>query len=372
MDDALAPTALRDDAGASAPEAAGPAGVDPVALRSWLAEHRPDLLGDGPLTATLLAGGKSNLTYRIDGGARPLVLRRPPLGHVLRTAHDMAREFRVISALAHTDVPVPAAYVLVEDADGAAGVGTDFYLMELVDGRVLRTAADNAGYDPETLRGLGFRLVETLAALHAIDPADVGLADFGRPDGYLARQVRRWGEQYDGSRSRDLPDLDRLLARVADDVPETRFTSLLHGDFRLDNVLVAQDAEGRASVAAILDWEMATIGDSLADLGLLGLYWNLSEVAPESPRLGLSAVDPAVGYPEFDELCARYAELRGIRLPSLSWYLAFAALKLAIIVEGIHYRHEAGETLGPGFDGIGDMVAPLARYGLRVLDEEAA
>jgi len=242
------------------------------------------------------------------------VLRRPPLGHVLRTAHDMAREFRVISALAHTDVPVPAAYVLVEDADGAAGVGTDFYLMELVDGSVLRTAADNAGYDPETLRGLGFRLVETLAALHAIDPADVGLADFGRPDGYLARQVRRWGEQYDGSRSRDLPDLDRLLARVADDLPETRFTSLLHGDFRLDNVLVAHDAEGRASVAAILDWEMATIGDSLADLGLLGLYWNLSEVAPESPRLGLSAVDPAVGYPEFDELCARYAELRGIRL----------------------------------------------------------
>ncbi|WP_286311679.1 phosphotransferase family protein [Agromyces mangrovi Wang et al. 2018] len=307
----------------------------------------------------------------MDGGARPMVLRRPPLGHVLRTAHDMAREFRIIQALAGTDVPVPAAYVLVDDADGTAGVGTDFYLMELVEGRILRAASDNAGYDPETLRGLGFRLVETLAALHAIDPADVGLADFGRPDGYLARQVRRWGQQYDGSRSRDVPELDRLLERIANDIPETRFTSLLHGDFRLDNVLVAHDAGGRASVAAILDWEMATIGDSLADLGLLGLYWNLAEVGLGSPDLGLTAIDPAVGYPEFDELCARYAELRGIRLPSLSWYLAFAALKLAIILEGIHYRHEAGETLGPGFDGIGNLVAPLARYGLRALEEDA-
>ncbi|WP_353807868.1 phosphotransferase family protein [Agromyces sp. SYSU T00194] len=364
MDEALAPTAERGIA---------PAGVDALRLEAWLAVHHPELLTDapaGPLTATLLAGGRSNLTYRIDGGARPLVLRRPPLGHVLRTAHDMGREFRIISALAGTDVPVPGAVAYVDDEEGAAGVGTEFYLMELVEGRPLRTADDNAGFDPATLHGLSLRLVECLAALHALDPAEVGLADFGRPDGYLERQVRRWGQQYDGSRSRDLPELDLLLERIRADIPQTEHVSLLHGDFRLDNALVAGDGTGHAHVAAILDWEMATIGDSLADLGLLGLYWTLGEVGFGAGDLGISAVDPAAGYPEFDELAARYAELRGIRLPSLSWYLAFAALKLAIILEGIHYRYRAGETLGEGFDGIGALVAPLARHGLAVLDGE--
>jgi aminoglycoside phosphotransferase (APT) family kinase protein len=346
-----------------------PRGLATSALEAWLRVEHPQLVSESGLEATLITGGRSNLTYRLLGGPTPLVLRRPPLGHVLASAHDMAREFRVISALGGGTVPVPEAVLYRDDTDGSAGVGTPFYLMGLVDGQVLASPAANSPFSPAQLRTLSLDLVTTLAELHTIDPASVGLEDFGRAAGYLERQVRRWGAQYDASRSRELPELDALQAALRDNVPITVSSSLVHGDFRLDNAIVKVDADGRPRIAAILDWEMATIGDSFTDLGLLGLYWDIRSISEQAAAVAASAVDPGAGYPSFAELLDAYAAARGTAIPELSWYLAFAAYKLAIILEGIHLRFQAGETVGPGFDTIGGLVTPLARAGLRSLTE---
>ncbi|MET4705136.1 phosphotransferase family protein [Frigoribacterium sp. UYMn621] len=346
-----------------------PRGLATSVLEQWLRSEHPELVADSELDATLIMGGRSNLTYRVLGGTSPLVLRRPPLGHVLASAHDMAREFRVISALGGSTVPVPEALLYRDDTDGTAGVGTPFYLMGLVEGQVLSSPAANVPFSPTQLRTLSLDLVATLAELHSIDPASVGLEDFGRASGYLERQVRRWGEQYDKSRSRELPELDALQASLREKVPSTIGSSLVHGDFRLDNAIVQVDSGGRPRIAAILDWEMATIGDSFTDLGLLGLYWDISSISEQAAAVAASAVDPAAGYPSFAELLDAYAAARGTAVPELSWYLAFAAYKLAIILEGIHLRFQAGETVGSGFDTIGGLVTPLARAGLRSLAE---
>ena len=339
-------------------------GLDLARLEPWLASRLPDHV-TGQLTATILAGGRSNLTYRLDAGGAPFVLRRPPLGHVQTTAHDMAREFRIISALASTAVPVPGTLLFDDDSVDAAGVGTPFYLMDFVEGSILSSAKSNAAFTPSQLRGLSLELVNGLAALHSVDPESIGLGDFGRPGGYLERQLRRWATQYDGSRNRQLPQLDTLQAALHDAVPTTTQASLLHGDYRLDNAIVQVNADGDPRIAAILDWEMATIGDSFADLGLLGLYWNIGAI--EGAGAVPSSVDAAAGYPSFAELIDEYASVRGITVPDLSWYLAFSAYKLAVILEGIHFRFQAGETVGAGFDTIGALVTPLARTGLDYL-----
>ncbi|WP_234346655.1 phosphotransferase family protein [Cellulomonas timonensis] len=344
-----------------------PVGLSTSTFERWLRPRRPDLLADGPLRATILDGGRSNLTYQVTGGAAPLVLRRPPLGHVLSTAHDMAREHRVISALAPASVPVPRAELHHDDSDGSAGVGTPFYVMELVEGVVLRSPADNAQFSAPQLRALSLDLAATLGRLHSLDPQSVGLGSLGRPDGFLTRQARRWGEQYDRSRSRPLPQLDQLQDELRASIPATTRTSILHGDYRLDNAIVQVGPDGAPTLAAILDWEMATLGDSLTDLGLLALYWDIRTLSGEAMGAAASAVDPAAGYPSFDELVDVYSATRRAPVPKLAWYRAFAAYKLAIILEGIHYRHLAGETVGPGFDTVGALVAPLAAHGLASL-----
>ena len=349
-----------------------PRGLATSQLEAWLRAEHPQFVGESELDATLITGGRSNLTYRVLGGPTPLVLRRPPLGHVLVSAHDMAREFRVISALRGSTVPVPEAVLYRDDIDGTAGVGTAFYLMGFVDGEVLSSPAANAPFSPAQLRALSLDLVATLAELHAIDPAAVGLEDFGKATGYLERQVHRWGEQYDKSHNRELPTLDGLQAALRENVPVTVSSSLVHGDFRLDNAIVRLDADGSPRIAAILDWEMATIGDSFTDLGLLGLYWDIRSISEQAAAVAASAVDPAFGYPSFTELLDAYAAARGTPVPELSWYLAFAAYKLAIILEGIHLRFQAGETVGPGFDTIGGLVTPLAQAGLRSLAERTS
>ena len=341
-------------------------------LEAWLRREHPQFVSAEPLSATFITGGRSNLTYLLEGGPEPLVLRRPPLGHVLQTAHDMAREFRVISALAHTVVPVPDALLFQDDIDGAAGVGTPFYLMEYVAGDVLSSPTANSPFNPAQLRQLSIDLTSTLARLHSIDPEAVGLADFGRPTGYLERQVKRWGRQYDNSRSRELPVLDSLQDALRLAVPTTISSSLVHGDFRLDNAIVRVEMSGTPTIAAILDWEMATIGDSFTDLGLLGLYWNIREIGDGTNSIIPSAVDPASGYPTFSEILDAYSAARGTVVPNLSWYLAFAAYKLAIILEGIQLRYTASETIGPGFATIGELVTPLAAAGQRFLAASAS
>jgi aminoglycoside phosphotransferase (APT) family kinase protein len=359
---------------------ASPPGLDVHRLDQWLRRTHPELATERPVSATVIAGGRSNLTYRVEGAAVPLVLRRPPLGHVLSTAHDMAREHRVIAALEGTPVPVPRVVDLVDDHDGAAGTGTPFFLMEHVAGEVLAHPAQNVAYSPTELRALSLELAETLAELHRVDPADVGLADFGRPDGYLERQLRRWATQLDASRSRDVPALDALGALLREHVPAQQSAGIVHGDFRLDNAIVSRGVgarvggavdgtsdrttDGAPRVAAILDWEMATLGDPTVDLGMLGLYWDIGALGEAAAGVATSAVDLAAGYPAFDELVDAYEARRGRPVPELSWYRAFGAYKLGVILEGVHYRYRAGETVGDGFDVIGDLVGPLADEGL--------
>jgi aminoglycoside phosphotransferase (APT) family kinase protein len=346
-------------------------GIEIAAFGAWLAAAHPELMGaDGAeLTATRLAGGLSNLTYRIDGATRPLVVRRPPLGHVLSTAHDMQREFTIISALAGSVVPVPPVLAYLDDRDAAAGLGTPFYLMDFVAGPILSRPADNTGHSPAELRATSLELARTLGELHKLVPAAVGLAEFGRPAGFLERQLRRWSTQYDASRSREVPELDTLQERLRLTRPETIRDSLLHGDFRLDNAIVHPDAADGARIAAVLDWEMATIGDSLMDLGTFSMYWDFNEVTGGA-GIGGSAVDPAVGYPAFAELVDAYSSVVGVSVPGLGWYRAFAAYKLAVILEGIHLRFTSGQTVGADFEQVGSFVVPLAQWGVRQLDSK--
>lgn len=370
----------------TAPAAAVP-GVDVPAFEAWLAATHPEVRGDRavPLAIEVIEGGRSNLTYTVSGLVEPAILRRGPLGHALATAHDMEREARVISALAGSAVPVPR--VLERSAVAVPGVDAPHFLMERVPGRVLRSAADNAGFSADQLRALSFELVDVLARIHSIDPAAVGLGDLGRPDGYLQRQLLRWRTQLDASRSRDLPELDRLGSLLATRMPRNATGALIHGDFRLDNVIVSggagpartsdgaettgiPDAPDAPQVAAVLDWEMATLGDPLADLALFGLYWDLGREAPGLARALPSSVSADAGYPDFSELVAHYAEVRRIPRPELGWYTAFSAFKLAIIAEGIHYRFQLGKTVGADFEKMGGAVRPIALIGLRHLGAE--
>ncbi|MEU8956825.1 phosphotransferase family protein [Streptomyces sp. NPDC048518] len=332
-----------------------PPGLDLDQVRGHLDRERPGLVG-GPLTARLIEGGRSNLTYAVTDGASRWVVRRPPLGHVLATAHDMRREHRVIEALHPTDVPVPAPVLLCEDE---SVIGSPFYVMEFVDGTPYRTADELAPLGPERTRDAVLGLVDTLVDLHAVDPAAVGLGDFGRPDGFLDRQLRRWGKQLDASRNRELAGIDELHAALGRALPDSPAPTVVHGDYRLDNVLIGDDDR----IKAILDWEMSTLGDPLTDLGLLVMYSAKLEV-PDSP---VSTTAGAPGHPDPAELIERYAARSGRDVSAVSWYTAFAWFKLAVILEGIHYRYTLGQTVGAGFDRIGELVPVFIEHGRATL-----
>ncbi|MBD9728335.1 phosphotransferase family protein [Streptomyces caniscabiei] len=332
-----------------------PPGLDPDRLRALLDAERPGLVG-GPLTGRLIEGGRSNLTYEVTDGTAKWVVRRPPLGHVLATAHDMKREHRVISALHPTEVPVPRPVLLCEDEDV---LGAPFYVMDFVEGTPYRTAEQLAPLGPERTRAAVLGLVDTLVELHAVDPAEVGLADFGRPEGFLDRQLRRWGKQLDASRNRELAGIDELHATLGRRLPHSPAATVIHGDYRLDNVLLGEDD----AIKAILDWEMSTLGDPLTDLGLLVMY-SVPLATPDSP---VSTTATAVGHPDPAEIVERYAARSGRDVSAVSWYTAFAWFKLAVILEGIHYRYTLGQTVGRGFDRIGDLVPVFIEHGLTTL-----
>jgi aminoglycoside phosphotransferase (APT) family kinase protein len=314
-------------------------------------------LGDGPLQAERVEGGRSNLTYVVTDGTSKWVVRRPPLGHVLPTAHDMAREYRVISALKDTNVPVPGTLFLCEDTEV---LGAPFYVMEFMPGIPYRSREEIGKLGAERTRSIALSLVDTLVDLHAVDPASVGLGDFGRPEGYLERQLRRWGKQLDASRSRDLPGIDRLHSRLAERLPKSKDATILHGDYRLDNTLVLDD-----KITAVLDWEMSTLGDPLADLGLMVAY--ATREAPDDSVI--ANVSGAPGYPSTDEVIAHYAQRSGRDVSELDWYIAFNFFKLAVITEGIYFRFSQGKTVGEGFEQVGALVEPVVAQGNATLKE---
>jgi aminoglycoside phosphotransferase (APT) family kinase protein len=330
-------------------------GIDLAGLTRWLTAEFPSAPAhDGTAPeVTLISGGRSNLTYHIVHNGRSMVLRRPPLGHVLATAHDMRREYTVISALSPTPVPVPEPLGFCADE---SVIGAPFYLMAEVDGAIYRTAGEVRALGPHDGTALGNALADTLAELHAVDPYAVGLADFGRPEGYLDRQVRRWRKQLAASYTRPLPGAEELAERLAGSVPVSTRSAVVHGDYRLDNVIVR---DGR--IAAILDWEMSTLGDPLTDLGITCVYWDgvggFGDTLPPSPG-------SLPGWPTRADFIERYARHAGTEVDRLDWYLAFAYFKLAVILEGIWCRYTQGLTVGEGFDRIGAGVPDLIARGL--------
>lgn len=354
-----------------ATEAAELAGVDLHALRDYFQDHVEGAV-DAPLSAELVRGGRSNLTYRItqqtgsSGGSSATVcswaLRRPPLAHVLPTAHDMGREYRVISALSDTAVPVPRTYAHCDDS---AVIGAPFYVMSWIDGRKIATASDAAQLSEGDAGAVCERLVATLAALHRVEPEVVGLGDFGRPEGYLERQVRRWYRQWENSNARPLLEVDRLRDLLAAAVPAGPAGTVVHGDYRLDNVLLAPDGPG---LAAVLDWEMATLGDPLADLGLLLVYWSEPGDRKRATIPVARGVTAQPGFWSRRQVAQRYAELTGFDLSALDFYIALGCYKLAIVLEGIRARYESGAYGDEDFDDVWAGVPGLLEIGVAAMN----
>lgn len=309
-----------------------PLGVDPARVGEWLDANVDG--ARGPYRFEVIAGGHSNLTFSVVGGdGRAMVLRRPPLSHGLASAHDMGREHRIISALADGPVPVPRTLGMCSDESVN---GAPFYVMERVDGIVVRdeeTARE--ALDHEARSTASRSLVDTLAALHSVDPVAVGLGELSRHEGYLARQLKRWYGQWNAQKTRDLPAVDRVHDALLERVPDQGPATLVHGDYRLDNCMV--DPNG--NVVAVLDWEICTLGDPMADLGLLMVYWTGPGDAA-SAWTGQACTAP--GFLDRAELARRYTEVSGRDTSQLDFYVAFAYWKLACILEGVYARYLGG------------------------------
>jgi aminoglycoside phosphotransferase (APT) family kinase protein len=313
-------------------EANVPDGIDPGPVTSWL-EERVGL--EPPLSFERIAGGRSNLTYAVhDAAGRAWALRRPPLGKRLASAHDMGREHRIISALQGTEVPVPPVVGLCDDDDVN---GAPFYVMGFVEGPILRTRADaEEAFDEADRRAIGERVVDTLVAIHAVDVDEVGLGDLARKEDYVARQLHRWHGQWEKSKTRELTLVDDLHERLSARIPAQGPATIVHGDYRLDNMILSPAGE----VAAVVDWELCTLGDPLADVGLLLVYW--SEAGDEFTPL-FEAATTALGFARRDEVRARYAQRSGRDLAEIDYYVALGYWKLAIILEGVFARYAAGQ-----------------------------
>jgi aminoglycoside phosphotransferase (APT) family kinase protein len=313
------------------------------------------------LTATLIAGGKSNLTFELASSAGELIFRRPPSGTLLAGAHDMVREARAQRALATTRVPVP--HIVLDDAGGLLGV--PFYVMRKVPGHVLRDALpDGFAVDGQSRVALSDTLVDTLVDLHAVKPASIGLSDFGRPNGFMARQIRTWTRQWNDSKTHDVGPVDELASRLAaHDFAEPSGPSIVHGDYRIDNCIFS--ADDPSCLTAVLDWELCTLGDPIADLGMLLYYW----VEPGEPAPLLTPSLTALpGFPSRRQLVQRYSESTGCELDDLAAYLAFAHLKFAGIAQGIAARTAGGQMAGQDFGDIDAEVERIGTAGLELLE----
>jgi aminoglycoside phosphotransferase (APT) family kinase protein len=339
------------------------AGIELDPVTAWLEDRIEGLTP--PIRFTRIKGGHSNLTYHLrDAAGGEYVLRRPPIGHLLPTAHDMSREWRFISAFHPTPVPVPPPLAFCEDT---SVTGVPFYVMRFVEGHVLHdvTVAEEC-YGPEERRSIGLSFIDSLAEMHDVDPDEVGLGDIARKEGYIERQLKRWYSQWNSSKTRDLPLLDDVHDELAARVPEQGPARVVHGDYRLGNCISSFDGK----IAAVLDWEIATLGDPLADVGYVLHTWVEPGEAGPAHRMSPTSAD---GFPTRDEILERYAERSKRDVSGIDFYIAFAHWKSACIVEGVYARYLAGalDSTGVNVDAFKVSVEMSVQRAAEVLGDQA-
>jgi aminoglycoside phosphotransferase (APT) family kinase protein len=337
-----------------------PEGIDKARVVTWLKNHVPVLAGE--VSFSLIVGGHSNLTFKCeDEAGNSYVLRRPPLGHVLESAHDMGREHKIIHALRDSDVPVPVTYGLCRDEEVN---GADFYVMDHVDGLVLNDSVASAQIKPPDRRTIGLHVIDILCNLHAINMDEVGLGDLGRKEAYLTRQLKRWTRQWQASKTHEVPEMEESCRILTETMPEQIGSSIVHGDYRLGNMIVRGD-----EVQAILDWELCTLGDPLADVGYILNNW-VSPGEPEEEGEGDQAPTAAGGFPEREELCEIYEKNTGRDLSGINYYRAFSHWRLSAIGQGVYKRYlvgAMGEDRDVDLDRQKEGVAKRARAALALL-----
>ena len=349
-----------------------PPGLRLASLSKWMQDNIADFDSSSPIQATLLAGGRSNVSYKLtDASGSSWVLRRPPLGHIMPSAHDMGREFRVLSGLNSVSYPTPTTRGYCEDE---SIIGAKFMLMDFVDGRVIESAKTASSFTAQQASEISQELVDTLARLHAVDPVAAGLDQLGKPAGYLQRQVKRWGEQWQITKTRGLPEIEQLhawletaIARVPEDLP----TSIVHGDYRIDNVILASD---KSEIVAVLDWEMSTLGDPISDLAISLVYWSQ---ATDTLRKQIPVAEDVTSGPGFwsrQQVLDRYVSQTGLDISHLDECVALACFKLAVIMESIHHRNLSGQQLGAAAgeqSTMGEATVALTELGLAVTRQGA-
>ncbi|BBZ75468.1 acyl-CoA dehydrogenase [Mycolicibacterium anyangense] len=331
-------------------------GVSLATLRQFLCDNGVDVAGD--LHADFISGGRSNLTHKVSDGVSTWVMRQPPLGGLTPSAHDVAREFTVTKALSGTVVPIAAAVAC--DPDGSA-LGVPVSIVEFVDGTVIRSQDDLSGLTDDKISSLTDTLVDCLVSIHSVDYTSVGLETFGRPDGFTSRQVALWVRQWERVKSREIADLDTLANRLADRVPSHSTSSVIHGDFRVDNTIL--DPAAVSTVRAVLDWEMSTLGDPLTDLALMCVY----RMPEFDAVIGTAAAWTSPRLPTADAIAERYAHVSGRDLSDWGFYIGLACLKIAVIAEGIAHRARHGAEAGAGQLDAGATVPEFVAHGLRAL-----
>ena len=349
-----------------------PPGLRLASLSTWMQDNIADFDSSSPIQATLLAGGRSNVSYKLtDASGSSWVLRRPPLGHIMPSAHDMGREFRVLSGLNSVSYPTPTTRGYCEDE---SVIGAKFMLMDFVDGRVIESAKTASSLTAQQAGEISQELVDTLARLHAVDPVAAGLEQLGKPAGYLQRQVKRWGEQWQITKTRELPEIEKLhawletaIAKVPEDLP----TSIVHGDYRIDNVILASN---RSEIVAVLDWEMSTLGDPISDLAISLVYWSQ---ATDTLRKRIPVAEDVTSGPGFwsrQQVLDRYISQTGLDIAHLDECVALACFKLAVIMESIHHRNLSGQQLGAAAgeqSTMGEATVALTELGLAVTRQGA-
>ena len=330
--------------------------LNPAQLESYLRSHFPE--AGGPISIRQFPSGHSNLTYSVSLGRQEMVLRRPPFGSKVKSAHDMGREYHVLSRL-HGAYPAPRPLLYCTDE---SVIGAPFYLMDRVRGVILRrNLPEGFTLDPATARKLSESFIDNLAALHMLDYNAIGLGDLGRPAGYLERQVKGWMERYHGSKTEELPEIEQISAWLGKHMPTASDSTLIHNDYKYDNMILAED--DITQIKAVLDWEMCTLGDPLTDLGTALAYWvnadDPSEV--QMVRWGPTSV---AGSLTRSELAERYARKTGRSLDHIPFYYVFALFKVAVIIQQIYYRYYHGLTKDQRFATLGDVAKMLLQVGL--------